>query len=84
MLANYTKGLYASYGISKKLTAHYYNCKLIGNTIYSRFKWFDNENIRGYSIYEIVNEKKIVGGWWMEEDIPENYREYDNLSKFKD
>lgn len=73
-----------SYGNRKELTAHYYNCKLIGKTIYARFKWFRSEDIRGYAIYEIINDNRIEGGWLMEDDIPDNYKDYHNLPNYKD
>lgn len=53
--------------------AHYYNCKLIGNTLFARFEWFFGD-ISGYSIFKIESEDRLVGGWWYSQDVPEEIR----------
>lgn len=58
-----------SYNGDPNLTAHYYNCKIVDNTIYARFEWFKYPN-SGVAIYEIVNNIEITGGWWMGDDVP--------------
>jgi len=54
-------------------SAHYYNCKLIGNTLFARFEWF-SENISGYTVLKIESEDELVGGWWYSRDVPEEIR----------
>ncbi len=53
--------------------AHYYNCKLIGNTLFARFEW-DSGDISGYTFLKIESEDELVGGWWFSEDIPQEIR----------
>jgi hypothetical protein len=62
-----------SYHYYGELTGHYYNIKLIGETLFGRFKWFSSD-ISGYFFLNIENENKLVGGWWYEDDIPVEVR----------
>ncbi len=63
-----------SYGSDSYLTGLYYNCRLIGETLFSRFKWLDISRwfalgTSGYSFLKIESENKLVGGWWFSDDI---------------
>jgi len=49
--------------------AHYYNCKVIGNTLFARFEWFSGD-ISGYTVLKIESEDELVGGWWYSHDVP--------------
>jgi hypothetical protein len=68
---------YSYYGDSK-LRGHFDNCRLIGDTLFARFRWFDSE-ISGYLHGQIETEDKIVGGWWYSEDLPPSVLK-DNLN----
>jgi hypothetical protein len=64
-------GPYCYYGNSE-LTGHFYNCKLIGDTLFARFRWFKTE-VSGYLYGQIKSEdriNRIIGGWWFSEDLP--------------
>ncbi|MBC8029822.1 MAG: hypothetical protein H7Z16_06905 [Pyrinomonadaceae bacterium] len=54
----------------KELTGHYYNLKLIGETLFGRFRWFKTEHIFGYTFLKAESEDKLVGGWWSGSDLP--------------
>ncbi|HEY0172889.1 MAG TPA: hypothetical protein VGB98_17845 [Pyrinomonadaceae bacterium] len=58
------------YGHRSHLTAHYYNCKLIGDTLFARFEWFAGD-ISGYAFHTIIDDDKLEGGWWFSEEMPE-------------
>lgn len=53
--------------------AHYYKCKLIGDTLFARFEWFSRD-ISGYLFLKVESEDSLVGGWWYGEDIPHEVR----------
>lgn len=56
-----------------EMPAHYYNCKLIGDTLFARFAWFSRD-ISGYIFLKIESEDRLVGGWWYSEDVPQEIR----------
>ncbi len=58
-------------------SAHYYKCKLIGNTLFGRFEWFSHA-FSGYTFLKIESEDELVGGWWSSQDIPLDLR--DNIA----
>ncbi|MGE5342300.1 MAG: hypothetical protein ACM3SY_12560 [Candidatus Omnitrophota bacterium] len=58
------------YGFSNHTRAHYYNCKLIGNTLFARFEWFSG-TVSGYVFLNIKSENELIGGWWASNDVPE-------------
>lgn len=57
------------YGGNSRLSSHFYNCRVIGDTLFARFKWF-HSSISGYTFLKVESENKLVGGWWYSEDIP--------------
>lgn len=57
------------YGGNSILSSSFYNCKVIGDTLFARFKWFHSP-ISGYTFHKVESENKLVGGWWYSEDIP--------------
>ena len=57
------------YGGNSHLTAHYYNCKLIGDTLFGRFEWTDGD-ISGYAFHTIIDDDKLEGGWWFSDEMP--------------
>ncbi len=59
-----------SYENDGQLTGHYYNLKLIGDTLFGRFKWFATDYISGYVLLKAESKDKLVGGWWHAEDVP--------------
>jgi len=52
-----------------ELTGHYYNFRLIGNTLFGRFRWFYRPP-SGYFYLRVESKDRLVGGWWSNEDIP--------------
>ncbi len=52
-----------------KLTGYYYNCRLVGDTLFARFEWFDG-SISGYVFCTVESENSLTGGWWFSEDLP--------------
>jgi nucleoside 2-deoxyribosyltransferase len=59
-----------SYGGDSHLTAHFYNCKLIGDTFFARFEWLIG-NISGYAFHTVVGDDRLEGGWWFSDEMPE-------------
>lgn len=53
----------------KFLTAHCYNCRLVGDTLFARFEWFIS-HISGYVFYRMESKDKAVGGWWYQQQVP--------------
>ncbi len=58
------------YGDDGEPTGEYYDWKRTGNTLSGKFRWFKQEDIRGYGWFEIVGEDRLRGGWWMHGDVP--------------
>lgn len=62
-----------SYHDDGHLTGHYYQCTVVNDSMFGRFKWFDS-HISGYAYFKVVNANKITGGWWYSEDVPMEIR----------
>lgn len=52
------------------LTGHYYNFRLVGETLVGRFEWLDESGISGYAIQKVESSDRLVGGWWYAQDVP--------------
>jgi hypothetical protein len=63
-----------------RLTAHYYSCSLIDETLYAKFEWF-NSAIAGYGFLRTEKADQLVGGWWYAEDVPREVRQ--DISKLR-
>jgi hypothetical protein len=50
------------YNTSLHLTGLFYDCKLLGDTIFARFKWFGSD-ISGYMFARVESENRLIGGW---------------------
>jgi hypothetical protein len=59
------------YGGDTDLTGHYYNLRVVGETLIGRFEWFDGSGISGYALNKVVSTDMLKGAWWYAEDIPE-------------
>jgi len=70
------------YGDSNHLTGHYYNCRILGNTLFTRYKWF-HRPISGYAFYNVVSKNKLVGGWWYSRDVS-NAIQCDDITRIND
>lgn len=57
------------YGNRSTITGHYHHCRLIGETLFGRFEWF-NSPISGYAFLKVESRNRLVGGWWYKEDLP--------------
>jgi hypothetical protein len=51
------------------LTGHYYNLRLIGETLFGRYKWFDSF-VEGYFYLKAESNNKLIGGWWSSYGLP--------------
>lgn len=60
-----------SYGNSADLTGHYFNVRLIGDSLFARFAWLNSPEISGYALLRVESINRLVGGWWYSEDVPE-------------
>lgn len=67
-----------SYGGFQRLIGHLTNYKLIGETLFGRFEWFDSQ-ISGYIFLRVESDDQIKGGWWYKEDVPQEIIK--NISK---
>ncbi len=61
------------YGGDSGLTAHYFNFRRVGRTIFARFEWF-TDAISGYGMYKIASTDRLEGGWWLDGNVPESVR----------
>jgi hypothetical protein len=57
------------YAGSDRLTAHYYNCHLLGTALFARFAWFGSE-VRGFIILQYTSKDLLSGGWYFADDVP--------------
>jgi hypothetical protein len=57
------------YGGSDKLTAHHYNCHLVGDLLMTRFEWFSFQ-VSGFSVYRLESDDLLIGGWCYTADFP--------------
>ena len=70
-----------SSGDKGKLTGHYYDCQVVGKTLFCRFEQFDSASI-GVLFLDFVSNETLSGGRWLNSQIPEVVREnVSSLSK---
>lgn len=69
------------YAGDSELTARFYNCKVIDDTLFARFEWFE-ALISGYVFLKVISKNKLSGGWWYRQDVPIKLR--DDISSFDD
>lgn len=62
------------YGNFTGCPAHYYKCKLIGNTFFGKFEWVPDD-ISGYTFLKIESEDELTGGWWLSDKVPQEIRD---------
>lgn len=55
----------------RELTGEYYDWRRAGDSLIARFRWFDS-SIAGYAHFIARSMSILVGGWWNEEDVPED------------
>jgi hypothetical protein len=53
------------------LKGHYYNLRVIGETLVGRFEWLYGSRISGYALQKVESKNKLVGGWWYSQDVPD-------------
>jgi hypothetical protein len=61
------------YGNAPLAPAHYYSCKLVGNTLFGRFEWLVG-GISGYTYLKIKSDDDLVGGWRLSDDVPQEIK----------
>jgi hypothetical protein len=68
-----------SYGGDRGLAAHYYNCRVIGESLFARFQWFEEaitgHRISGVGFYTLVGQDRLEGGWWGDAALPQAIRD---------
>lgn len=57
------------YGGNTCLSAHFYNCRVIGHTLFARFQWFHGADA-GYVFFKVVGDNRLEGGWWYSWEVP--------------
>ncbi len=55
------------------LTAHEFNCRLIGHTLFASFAWFYGD-ISGVIFHKAITEDLLDGGWWYAEHVPAKHK----------
>jgi len=70
-----------SFASTAILTGVVHNCKVVGKTLFGRFKWFDHP-ISGFVFAELVQSNRMDGGWWYDEELPADVT--DRISTIKD
>jgi hypothetical protein len=63
-----------SFGGEGKLTGHYFDCRVIGGTLYSRFEQFDSAR-SGVLLLTVGSNETLKGGRWMNEQVSEAVRQ---------
>jgi hypothetical protein len=59
-----------SYSGQEKLAGHYFDCQIVGNTLFCRFEQFDTA-IAGALFLDPAPNETLVGGRWLNTKIPE-------------
>jgi hypothetical protein len=59
------------YGADKELTGHYFNLRVIDDTLVGRFQWLNGSGISGYALNKVKSHDLLSGAWWYAEDVPD-------------
>src|SRR5437016_3067010 len=62
-----------SFGGEGKLTGHYYDCRVVGDSLLCRFEHFDSAN-SGVLLLNVGPNETLKGGRWTIDQIPETVR----------
>jgi hypothetical protein len=62
-----------SFGKDGKLTGHYYDCQVVGKTLFCRFEQFDSA-VGGVLFLNPGSDETLKGGRWLNNKIPEIVR----------
>jgi hypothetical protein len=54
---------------NSELTGEYFDFRRIADEIVGRFRWFSSD-IRGFGWFRIESPDRLVGAWWMEDQVP--------------
>ena len=73
IIANIVEHLVTSDIVIADLTGHFYQCNVVGNSFFGRFRWFD-QPISGYAFVKVESGNQASGGWWHSEDVPSEIR----------
>lgn len=46
----------------------FYNCRLVGDTLFGEFCWFNSE-ISGFVLLKNISKTEISGKWWYSKDL---------------
>ena len=63
-----------AFGGEGKLTGHYYNCRVIGETLFSRFEQSDSAS-NGFRLRNVAPNETLKGGRWMGQQVTEAIRQ---------
>ena len=59
-----------SHSEEKKLAGHYFDCRVVGGTLFGRFERFDTGE-SGAVLLAASENFTLKGGWWSDADLPE-------------
>lgn len=57
-----------SHGNDGKLTGHYFDCRVVAETLFCRFERFDS-NEQGVLFLKIAPNFTLKGGWWLNQHV---------------
>jgi hypothetical protein len=58
-----------------KLVGHYFDCRIVDDTLFCRFERFDS-NAGGILRLTVGPNHTLQGGWWLNKDVPQENREH--------
>ena len=59
-----------SYSGNANLSGEYYQCQIVGHSLFARFRWPASPTINGYVALHASSDDTLIGGWWVHLDIP--------------
>lgn len=62
------------YGSDDHLTGDIYDCAIVAETLFARFRWFDAPLV-GSLFMRAAKDDQLLGGWWFDDDLPLGIRE---------
>ncbi len=71
-----------SYHGNAHLSGEYYQCQIVGHSLFARFRWPASPTIKGYVALHASSDDTLIGGWWAHLDIPTEVAS--DLSKLND
>jgi hypothetical protein len=63
-----------SYSGQEKLNGHYFDCRVVGKTLFCRFEQFDTA-VAGVLFLDSVSNETLKGGRWLNTKIPDEVQQ---------